>query len=660
MALAKIKKKKRRSGSLFIGIIDTFTAFIYSVLANGRLGTWFSSGDKSDKGSFFTRIFEKTTRSYQQSDLAEIVDLVMKKSKFAKAADAMRAYLSNLSLAVYGFFFAAYGTVAAFVYFIPIFVNGENTHGISALITAIITAICAIPMAVSGRSFIVTVSESRFLKRIVQSFLAIPEEKLKSGKRIGGAIHTLISAFLGLLMAGLTYFLHPAYIFIVVGVIAVWCLIAANPESGVALTLVAIPFLQYAPSPELILTALILITAASYLSKVMKRRRVISFSREGVLVCVFCGFILISGLLSGGGAKTAYDSILAVVIILGAFLTTFNLMKGNRLLGSCIRVIAVSFSILAILGVWNVFYEGIVDGVTYSIREYVQPIFEGDNLYIVDNASVFSVLAILSFPMLFCLTARQKTVKNTVALLILSVILMGACFIYGTYETVLAVAIEFVIFWMVYSHKTLNVVIMFLIPVGFFLIGLPYLAKYVDISFVVDKLVEYLPITSPDSSYYAAISNSTFNMLADIRSGIGAGAHAFTSAVAPYLEPAAKGAQTPGSFWLQVICWSGSVGLLTFIVIIASLLKKSLGFLATSKNKTLRTEALALTCSLAAALLFGGVNCLWDDPRMLYLFWAIAGILAAYIREGRSLEDKHNAEFSDDVNMSDVELIFHK
>ena len=657
--MSKIKRKRRKGGSLFVGIIDMFTAYIYSIFANGRLGTWFSSGDKNDKNSFFTRIFEKLSRAYQQSEVASSVDLVMKKSKFAKSTDGLRVFLSNLSLAVYGFFFAAYGTVSAFVYFIPIFLKGENTHGESALITAIITAICAIPMAVSGKSFVVTVSESRFLKKIVNSFLALPEEKLKPGKKIGGALHTLVSAFLGLLMAGLTYFLHPAYIFIVVGVIAVWCLIAANPECGVTLTLVAIPFLQYVPYSELILTALILVTAASYLSKVMKRRRVVSFSHEGVIVFVFCGFILISGLLSGG-AKTAYDSILAVVIILGAFLTTFNLMKGKRLLGSCIKVIAVSFSILAILGVWNVFYDGIVDGVTYSIREYVQPIFEGDNLYIVDNSSVFSVLAILSFPMMFCFMAKQKTVKNTIGLLLLSVILMGAYFIYGTYETVLAVVIEFAIFWLIYSHKTLNAVILLLVPIAFFLIGLPYLAMYVDLSSVLDKVVEYLPITSPDSSYYVAISNSTFSMLTDLRSGIGAGSHAFASAIAPYLEPAAKGAQTPGSFWLQVVCWSGTFGLVSLLVIMGSIMKNSLGFLATTKDKSLRAEALALTCSLLVALLFGVVNCLWDDPRMLYLFWAIAGILAAYIREGRSLDDTHNAEFRDDVSMSDVELIFHK
>ena len=45
---------------------------------------------------------------------------------------------------------------------------------------------------------------------------------------------------------------------------------------------------------------------------------------------------------------------------------------------------------------------------------------------------------------------------------------------------------------------------------------------------------------------------------------------------------------------------------------------------------------------------------------MLYLFWAVAGLIAAYVREGRELNDKHKAELADEIDSSDVELIFHK
>ena len=155
--------------------------------------------------------------------------------------------------------------------------------------------------------------------------------------------------------------------------------------------------------------------------------------------------------------------------------------------------------------------------------------------------------------------------------------MMGACFIYGTYETVIAIVIEFFIFWLIYSHKTLNVLVSLLFPVAFLMILFPYAAKYFDLPELVESASGYFPIASPDSVYYQSISSSTVSMLSDLKSGIGAGEHAFANAIAPYLEVAARGAKTPGSFWLQVLCWGGAGGLVTFLVFAGSTLKNSLG-----------------------------------------------------------------------------------
>ena len=238
--------------------------------------------------------------------------------------------------------------------------------------------------------------------------------------------------------------------------------------------------------------------------------------------------------------------------------------------------------------------------------------------------------------------------------------MMGACFIYGTYETVIAIAIEFIIFWFIYSHKTCNVFVSLLFPTAFLLIAFPYAARYFDLPELVESVSRYLPIASPEASYHVSVSNSTLMMLSEIKSGIGAGKHAFVSSIAPYLEVAAKGATTPGSLWLQVLCWGGAGGLITFLVFAGSLVKNSLGLLATSKDNGLRAEALALFCGLFVAMLFGGVNCLWEDLRMLYLFWAVAGLIAAYVRKGREQNDKHEAGLANEIDGSIVELSFHK
>lgn len=659
--MAKTKKKTRhRHSSLFMGALDSLTSLIYSIFANGRAGSWMSSGREDSESSIFVRGWNKLAHAFRGSETSESVDLILKKSRFAKATESIRSYLSNLSLGVYGLLLLVYGIVSIFVYFIPILLGRQNSQGESALLTAIIIAICAVPMTLSTRSLQTQVSESGVFRKIVLSFLAIPEEKLRPGKRIGGAVHMLISATIGLAFAGLTYFLHPAYILAIIVVITVFCLISANPESGVALTLVAIPFLQYIPNSAVFLAALVIVTVYSYASKILKRRRVLEFSIEGIIVVIFSGFILVAGLFSVGGYKTFVDSALAVIIIIGAFITTYNLTRGKRLLNSFVKILGVSFAVLSFIAVFSVFYNGIVDGVTYSIRDYVQPIFEGNNLYIVDNSSVFSVLAVLSFPMFFAFMAKRKSVIGIVTMILISLVMIGGCFIYGTYETVMAIVIEGCIFWLLYSHKTVNVVTVLLIPVCIFIAVFPYIAAYIDVTKIISHVGEFMPIALPDGAYHIEIGKSTCEMLKAMGGGIGAGTHAFQTAIEPYITSASRGAQNAGNFWLQVICWSGFGGFVTFLLALGLVFKNSLGFLAVSKDKELRVNALALFCGLFGAVLFGGVNCLWDEPRMLYLFWAMLGVLAAYVREGRALSDKNDANFEKEIESYDVELIFHK
>jgi hypothetical protein len=198
-----------------------------------------------------------------------------------------------------------------------------------------------------------------------------------------------------------------------------------------------------------------------------------------------------------------------------------------------------------------------------------------------------------------------------------------------------------------------------LIPIGIFFVVIPYIAKFVDIPSLVNSVSKFLPISFPEGSYHIEIGKSTVEML-KAKGAIGAGEHAFKTAIEPYITAASNGAENAGNFYLQVLCWSGLGGLVTLLTVIGVVFKNSLGFLADSSDKELRTDALALFCGIFGAILFGGINCLWDDVRMLYLFWAMLGVLAGYVREGRALSDKNNACLDNECDSFDVELRFYK
>lgn len=642
-----------------MSVVDAFTSFIYSMFANGRMGTWFSS-DKAEKESFFMRLTEKAHRLFRRNAVSERIDSVMKDSFFMKVPEAIRRFLAELSLNVYGMFTVVYGATAIVMYFISFLVNGSYSGSETALITASITVICSFPLLASGKPLSTAVADSLIIRSLVLNFFAIPEEKLRQTKRRGGVVYMFVAVGLGLLLGAATYFLHPAYVFVILVCITVVSLISANPESGVAMTLLAAPLLQYTAYAEEILVAMVVLTAISYIIKVLRHRRILSFSTEGLLVLIFCGFILVASLFSSGGDGAFLNSLISVLVIVGGFFMPYSLIRGKKLLGSCSKILCVVFTILAIIGVWNVFYNGIVDGVAYSIRDYVQPIFEGNNVYIADSAAVFSVLAVFSVPPIFASMTKKSSAVKTVGLFSLLALIVGACFIYGTYETVVAIVIEFCLFWVIYSHKTMSVAIVSLVPLSIILLASPFIMKYVDIQSISDEIRSHMPLVSPNSSYLLEVGESTLAMLRDNLLGIGAGESTFISALTPYMDAVSAEAVDPVSFYLQLLCWSGIGGALVFLIFAVTLIKKSFGFLATARDKAMRADALALTCSLVGALIFGMVNCLWNDIRMLYIFWACAGLLAGYVREGRAIEELHNYEFAESVDNTDVELRFHK
>lgn len=623
------------------------------------MGTWFSS-DKAEKESFFMRLLGKAHRLFRRNSVSEGVDSVMKNSFFMKVPEAIRTFLSELCMNVYGMFAVMYGATSIVMYFMSFFINGGYSGDESRLITAAIIFICSFPLLVSTKSLASSAAGSKMLRWLVLHFFAIPEEKLKNVKRRGGVAYMFVAVAITLVLGAATYFLHPAYVFVVLLCVLVGCLISANPESGVAMTLFSAPLLQYTSYAEIILVAMIVMTVLSYISKVIKHRRVLAVSPEGILVALFCGFILVSGVFSSGGEGAFGRSLLAAIIVAGGFFMPYCLVRGKKMLGTYSNILAVVFAGIAIVGVWNIFYDGIVDGVAYSIRDYVQPIFEGNNIYIADNADVFSVLAILSVPAVFAAMTKKSSVSKTVVLLGLMGVLSGACFIYGTYETLVAILIEFCVFWVVYSHKTFNAVIIALIPLSLFAVALPFVIKYIDVRLIIDEIRSHMPLVSPNSAYLPEVVEGTLNMLGDNLLGIGAGESSFLNAFEPYMNAVTESATDPGSFYLQVVCWSGIGGAAVFVIFAVALFKKSFGFLATSTDKTMRADALALTCALIGAFMFGMVNCIWNDFRMLYLFWACAGLLAGYVREGRELDESHRSELSSSEDNTDVELIFHK
>lgn len=607
-------------------------------------------------------MISSASRKLGRSKASEIVTTVAEKSKAFLLLEAIRSFLFCLSLTVYGIFFAVFGFVSVFMHYIGVLIEGSNNHGESAVITSAIIIICSIPMLVSSRSAAAHISESKYLRKITVSFFAIPQEKFKTSKRYGGAELMLIFAVVAAALGALTYFVHPGYILAAVAILILFFAVTSNPETGVIITVAAVPFLQFARnSAEVILAVLVAITAVSYVVKCLKHRRVFVMTPEGIIIMVFCAFILVASLFSPAGSKAVINAVYSIIIILGAYFLTYNLMSSEQKLHACMKVLAISFVLVCAVGIVNMVYDGIVDGVMYSMREYVQPILDERSIGFHDSAEVFGVLAVIAFPILFSYLPSRKTVSGVVAMLMICAVSGIAVLIYGSYETVIAIVIEFCIYWLLFSNKTLNAVAILLIPVGIFALAFPYLAAYFAWYDPIGYIIEHIPLGFEEAPMHIETVRSSIEMLLDGNlTGIGVGNEIFVSRFAPYSGAVSEGASNPSSFILQIVCWSGIGGLLTFTIFILLLLKKGYGYLLTSRDRSIKRQVIALVCGFAVMLIYGSVNCLWSDMRMLFLFFSCAGMVSGYVREGNDKEGRIEAEMCDTADLKEIELRFYK
>ena len=650
--------KRHKRGSVIIDAINRFTAFIYSFFSNGRIGNMLSSDDTLCKRSYLAGVFSKE-KVRAQRVLLKYPEAVMEKGIASRAILFFRGFMASLKLNVYGMFFTFFGLSSCVALLIPTITEGFFAVDEYGLITSGIITVCALPMLFSSRSATEVLLDSRVMSKVVLDILCIPAEKLKIQKRRGGTGYIFVSAIIAMGLGVLSYFIDP----ITVPIIFV-CLIAvlavfSSPETGVIITLALVPFMQYMSYPKMVLLVAIALTAISYFCKVFRCRRTMSLSPEITMVLLFCAFILVAGAFSVGGVRTFIDSLFTVVIILGGFLLTYNLITTRKMLSACLKTLSISILALCLVGIWESVFFGISNRIIDSVSPNISQLTEENILYIADKGIIFGMFIVLIFPVLLSYISSRKSIKSMSMMTVFCIVSIIAAWMCSHYEIIVALVLEILIFWFLYSHKAMTTVIVACVPIGIAILLYPYAVGYWGLPDISSILEEYMPASIADSDIHTAVVNDVVAMLKDGNFlGIGAGDHAFAVLFPAYATDASAGAEHPVSLWLQILCWSGVFGFIAFVIFIIFIVKRSLGFIRDPYNKELRGKAVALFCGIMVAILFGCVYCIWADERIMYLFWVCVGLLASYINLGKSLASVRYGEFKSAENEKEIEIAF--
>lgn len=653
---------RRGKGSFLWQTVDRFTAFLYSLFIFGRFGESLASQDTYCKRSYLAKRF--SGRSDKSKKFSLTLSESISKTLVFRALSALRGYIAFLKLNVYGTFFAFYGLTAALVYIISMLIRGQNIwklDNINLVVSALSVMILALPLLFSSHTATGAIAKSRFARRFILDFLDIPEEKLKSSKAYGGKEHVLFAVIFGLIFGGATYFMGPWYLPAAFAVLIGLFAIFVNPESGIILTVTAIPFFQFAGVMRTGLVIMILITSVAYVCKIAQRRRKITLSPEICMVLLFCAFIIASSIFAHGGKAVMWDAVSYVIIILGGFFLTYNLITSQKGIKICTKTMMLALVVCAFVGIWNGFYNGISHRLSDPVTEQLTNMSKVDIMAMFDSGWVFGIMAVLIFPLLFAYITKQKSAKGISAMMIACILVGIACWMCTRYEIVIALLVESIVFWLLYSHKSLTAIIIAAIPVTTVILLYPYAVANWHIPDIARILTENMPASSQNSAVNTEAVKVVFSIIFNGNiAGIGAGDQAIRAVLPTYTSSLSYSDIYGASVWLQILCWSGIFGFISFIVFIGFVIKRSFRCFARPYQKEYQGIGIALFSAIVLSLVLGLISNIWVNDGMMYLFWINAGLLLSHIRSADNELEKRTAGFAGTSDTSDTEIIFYK
>lgn len=283
-------------------------------------------------------------------NVKRVISRSVEKSGINKAVDLLSDTLLGTSLRNYGvtvFIFGAFVTIAsafkyvggfaAFNELLDTFILGGSILIISAL------------MFLSHRNLGYLLCESRLFSFFLFDLLCFDKKGFseKEHKHTNG----FISVFFGIVSGVLSIFVSPLDIIGFVLMVLAFITVIKNPENGIILTFLLIPFLS-----EPLLFSLVLLSCISVFSKVARNKRVLRFGLLDTAVLFFALVVFMCGLLAPNGAGNMQATMkILLFLLLGWFLS--NTIKTTELTVKCIKALSVSVTLVSLFGIILFFFD---------------------------------------------------------------------------------------------------------------------------------------------------------------------------------------------------------------------------------------------------------------------------------------------------------------
>ncbi len=633
--------------SIFVYLLDRFADWFYTSLIEGFFGkifTAYSAEQKAFENSFLMHYFTGNLKVKEYAHkLRAFLSRNFENSYLLKKFTNFIFSFKNMSIRSYGNFWMAFGIYTIIIYFVKMFVPALVEADIRSLIIGIIACICALPMLFSKGTLLSAVGNSVLTRLLFAEAFGFREETFD---KINNSSHKRANfmILLGMLCGVLTLLVDPLFIpSVILGIILI-ILIFSTPEIGILLSIFLLPFFSFLSNPTISLSILVLVTFLAYIFKIIRGKRIIKIELIDFAVIVFGVMIYFGGVISVGREVSYQSALLTCSLMIGYFLVV-NLMRTQKWLNRCFIALASSATLVSLAGILQYFFGTL--NVSWLDRDYF-PDIKGRVTVLFENSNVLAAYLVMVFPLVLCCFLNSSG-KNRLLTLISSVSIFTCIIFTWSRGAWLALIISCLLYFLMYSKKTLRFLcaIIFIIPFAVFILPDNIIRRFMSIGDMADSSISYRVYTW----------KGTFNAIREnLLGGVGYGTETYREYYPTYSYAGMETAEHSHSLYLQLWFSLGIIGLIIFAVLMFLFVQQSLENIKTTTDTQNKMQTAAVFCAIVAALIMGMFDYVWYNYRVFYVFWIMIALSSAYSRVDRADQRRKNVCYENDSQKAFIDI----
>ncbi len=599
----KLKNKKKNTISIFTSFFSALFSKLHKGIRQSGVARVLSAREKTAeifRRTWLYSIFFSKRNTERVKNIKVKFRRATTDAAIPKLLGQVSKALLNVKSRIYGLIFFLFGITTVAVHYLINSRTDMFIYDAYAPFTAGCVCLVALFFLFSNDTLSQSVFESKLLGSLVFDLMGIKYSSSDSSTYL--ELSSVGACAIGVLLGLLTMVFPARSVLLVILLLIYAVLVIKSPEAGIISILIMTPFV----SLEILVLAIVLLTV-SYMFKALCGKRTIKLEFSDIPVALFMLTVLSAEAVSFGGKGTPITS----VVFIAAYFIAVSILRSEVWFKRAVRSVTIGVSVISVGAV-----------LFYFLGEFANTgILTGFS--VVDHRETVSQVLLYTVFIVIGMFLKEKSTNVKFGLLLIIVFSIVYLSMTLPSEAILAAVIALVIFVLLYNPKTIVPIIILGVlcvvlsywGVGGLIVGNTNFEKrsIVGSNVLIELLSQFgfVGIGSADSAWEVLHSSVSIG-----------------SSTAVIEE---------SDLFFALALELGYIGVAMFIISFFFILQNafSYGKICTERTDRYRVVSYAAMSGLIAAFIYGLWKNIFATPRMMLVFWLLAGITVAGSRSSR-------------------------